>query len=122
MRDLLRAHADRGGTVLLSSHLLHEIEVIADDIVVIGQGRVAARGTKSRGALTAAGVTFIQDRTSSTLRVDADPKLVGVSSDPPIPEHPAEPASITPATPPHANKRSTMSAQTTIRRLMNDRG
>ena len=36
MRDLLRAFADRGGTVLLSSHLLHEIEVIADDIVVIG--------------------------------------------------------------------------------------
>src|SRR5919206_3806583 len=31
MRDLLRGYADRGGTVLLSSHLLHEIEVIADD-------------------------------------------------------------------------------------------
>ena len=35
MRDLLRGHAERGGTVLLSSHLLHEIEVIADDIVVM---------------------------------------------------------------------------------------
>jgi ABC-2 type transport system ATP-binding protein len=46
MRDLLRDHAQRGGTVLLSSHLLHEIEVIADDIVVIGQGRVVAQGTK----------------------------------------------------------------------------
>src|SRR4051794_37503279 len=31
MRDLLRDYADRGGTVLLSSHLLHEIEVVADD-------------------------------------------------------------------------------------------
>ncbi|HOT58022.1 MAG TPA: ATP-binding cassette domain-containing protein, partial [Ornithinibacter sp.] len=38
MRDLLRGYADRGGTVLLSSHLLHEIEVIADDLVVIGNG------------------------------------------------------------------------------------
>ncbi|MGH3336790.1 MAG: ATP-binding cassette domain-containing protein, partial [Nocardioides sp.] len=38
MRDLLRDFADQGGTVLLSSHLLHEIEVIADDLVVIGQG------------------------------------------------------------------------------------
>src|SRR5690606_17489693 len=47
MRDLLRGFADRGGTVLLSSHLLHEIEVIADDIVVIGQGRIVAQGTKS---------------------------------------------------------------------------
>ncbi len=47
MRDLLRGYADHGGTVLLSSHLLHEIEVIADDIVVIGQGRIVAQGTKA---------------------------------------------------------------------------
>ncbi len=46
MRDLLRDYADRGGTVLLSSHLLHEIEVIADDLVVIGHGRIVAQGTK----------------------------------------------------------------------------
>lgn len=46
MRDLLRDFADQGGTVLLSSHLLHEIEVIADDIVVIGNGRIVAQGTK----------------------------------------------------------------------------
>jgi ABC-2 type transport system ATP-binding protein len=54
MRDLLRGHADRGGTVLLSSHLLHEIEVIADDLVVIGNGRVVAQGAKSE-LLRAAG-------------------------------------------------------------------
>ncbi len=46
MRDLLRGYADRGATVLLSSHLLHEIEVVADDLVVIGQGRVVAAGSK----------------------------------------------------------------------------
>jgi len=46
MRDLLRGFADEGGTVLLSSHLLHEIEVIADDLVVIGNGRIVAQGTK----------------------------------------------------------------------------
>ena len=46
MRDLLRGHADRGGTVLLSSHLLHEIEVIADDIVMIGNGRIVSQGAK----------------------------------------------------------------------------
>ncbi|NPC95636.1 ABC transporter ATP-binding protein [Nocardioides sp. zg-DK7169] len=54
MRDLLRGYADRGGTVLLSSHLLHEIEVIADDIVVIGHGRIVAQGTKAE-LLAAAG-------------------------------------------------------------------
>lgn len=47
MRDLLRGFADEGGTVLLSSHLLHEIEVIADDLVVIGNGRIVAQGSKS---------------------------------------------------------------------------
>jgi ABC-2 type transport system ATP-binding protein len=47
MRDLLRGYADRGGTVLLSSHLLHEIEVIADDIVMIGLGRIVSLGTKT---------------------------------------------------------------------------
>ena len=46
MRGLLRDFADRGGTVLLSSHLLHEIEVVADDLVVIGNGRIVAQGAK----------------------------------------------------------------------------
>ena len=54
MRDLLRGFANQGGTVLLSSHLLHEIEVIADDLVVIGNGRIVAAGTKS-DLLAAAG-------------------------------------------------------------------
>jgi ABC-2 type transport system ATP-binding protein len=46
MRSLLRAFADRGGTVLLSSHLLHEIQIIADDLVVIGRGQIVADGPK----------------------------------------------------------------------------
>jgi ABC-2 type transport system ATP-binding protein len=46
MRGLLRDFADRGGTVLLSSHLLREIEAIADHLVVIGNGRIAADGSK----------------------------------------------------------------------------
>ena len=47
MRGLLREYADQGGTVLLSSHLLHEVEVIADDLLVIGGGRIVARGSKA---------------------------------------------------------------------------
>ncbi|MFW0787285.1 ATP-binding cassette domain-containing protein [Gordonia sp. CPCC 206044] len=46
MRSLLRDYAGRGGTVLLSSHLLHEIEIVADEILVIGHGRIVAQGTK----------------------------------------------------------------------------
>ena len=94
MRDLLRDYANRGGTVLLSSHLLHEIEVIADDIVVIGNGRIVASGTKTEllqaagtvvrtpdgaglaRALHAAGVTATPSG-DGALRTDADPALVG---------------------------------------------
>jgi ABC-2 type transport system ATP-binding protein len=46
IRDLLRGFADEGGTVFLSSHLLNEIERVADDIIVIGKGRIVAHGTK----------------------------------------------------------------------------
>jgi ABC-2 type transport system ATP-binding protein len=44
MRGLLRDFADRGGTVLLSSHLLGEVQAIADRIVIIGAGRIVAQG------------------------------------------------------------------------------
>jgi ABC-2 type transport system ATP-binding protein len=47
MRGLLRDFADRGGTVLLSSHLLREVEAVADQLVVIGAGRIVARGDKN---------------------------------------------------------------------------
>jgi len=65
MRDLLRSYADQGGTVLLSSHLLHEIEVIADDLVVIGNGRIVAQGTKAE-LLQAAG-TVVRSASSAAL-------------------------------------------------------
>jgi ABC-2 type transport system ATP-binding protein len=44
MRRLLRDFADRGGTVLLSSHLLHEVQATADHLVVISRGAVVASG------------------------------------------------------------------------------
>jgi ABC-2 type transport system ATP-binding protein len=45
MRGLLADFAERGGTVLLSSHLLHEVEAIADRIVIISGGRIVGEGT-----------------------------------------------------------------------------
>jgi ABC-2 type transport system ATP-binding protein len=47
MRGLLRGFADRGGTVLLSSHLLAEVEVVADRMIIIGDGRIQAQGTRA---------------------------------------------------------------------------
>jgi ABC-2 type transport system ATP-binding protein len=45
MRQFMRQFADNGGTVFLSSHLLAEVAAIADDLVVINRGRLAAAGT-----------------------------------------------------------------------------
>jgi ABC-2 type transport system ATP-binding protein len=58
MRGLLRDFAADGGTVLLSSHLLHEVEMIADDMVLIGRGRIVAQGTKQELLRTAG--TFVR--------------------------------------------------------------
>jgi ABC-2 type transport system ATP-binding protein len=44
MRELLRDFADRGGTVLLSSHLLHEVQATVDHLIVISRGTVVASG------------------------------------------------------------------------------
>jgi ABC-2 type transport system ATP-binding protein len=42
MRMLLRAQADEGRAVLVSSHLMSELEDSADHLVVIGKGRLVA--------------------------------------------------------------------------------
>jgi ABC-2 type transport system ATP-binding protein len=93
MRGMLRTFARQGGTVLLSSHLLHEVEMIADDMVLIGNGRIVAQGTKEellrtsgtlvkavevealRDALAEAGYPVTAD--VAHLHVEADPVQVG---------------------------------------------
>jgi ABC-2 type transport system ATP-binding protein len=95
MRGLLKGYAERGGTVLLSSHLLHEVEMIADEMILIGRGRIVAQGDKKtlmdgRGtgtlvtaldnqqlsqALEAAGHTVAA--AGDGFRVDAQPVDVG---------------------------------------------
>jgi len=45
VRRMLADLAAAGRTVFLSSHLMSELSLIADDLVVIGQGRLLAAGT-----------------------------------------------------------------------------
>ena len=63
MRGLLKGYADRGGTVLLSSHLLHEVEMIADEMILIGRGKIVAQGDKR---------TLLAERGNSTHVVALD--------------------------------------------------
>ncbi len=45
LRSYLRGYADQGGAVLVSSHLIAELSLFADDLVVIGGGRLLAAAT-----------------------------------------------------------------------------
>src|SRR3954454_24937493 len=47
MSRLLPAFTDRGGTVMLSSLLLAEVEAVADRMMIIGGGRIQAQGTRA---------------------------------------------------------------------------
>ena len=45
IRDLMKSLATEGRTVLVSSHLMSEMELTADQLIVIGQGRLLADTT-----------------------------------------------------------------------------
>lgn len=42
LRQFLKAYADQGNAVFVSSHLLSEMSLMADDLVVIGKGKLIA--------------------------------------------------------------------------------
>jgi ABC-2 type transport system ATP-binding protein len=48
MRSFLRRFADDGGTVLISSHVLGELQQLIDHVVLIDHGRVIWNGTRSQ--------------------------------------------------------------------------
>jgi ABC-2 type transport system ATP-binding protein len=95
MRGLLRDFAEGGGTVLLSSHLLHEVEEVADRLVVISGGRIVARGAVTellatagvrvraeepaalRRALAAAGIAARPAPEGDALLAESEPAAVG---------------------------------------------
>jgi ABC-2 type transport system ATP-binding protein len=44
LRGFLRSYADAGNTVLISSHLLSEVQQTVDDVVIIARGRLRLQG------------------------------------------------------------------------------
>jgi ABC-2 type transport system ATP-binding protein len=62
MRDLLKSLADDGRTVLVSSHLLSEMEILADDLVILAAGKLVRQGTVS-DIIDSMGTTQMRVRT-----------------------------------------------------------
>ena len=63
MRDLLKALAAEGRTVLVSSHLLGEMQQLADDVVIIAAGRLIRQGPVTEVLGSMAGMTQVRVRT-----------------------------------------------------------
>ncbi|WP_144122604.1 ABC transporter ATP-binding protein [Catellatospora sichuanensis] len=59
MRDLLKSLADEGRTVLVSSHLLSEMELLADDVVIIAAGKLVQQGTVAEVIDSAGGAQML---------------------------------------------------------------
>ena len=81
IRVLLRALADGGTTIFVSSHLLAEVEAMCDRVGVMAQGRLVAEGRPStlRGAVDRVRVEV--DRVALAARIAAG--VAGVSLDRP---------------------------------------
>ena len=98
LRDFLRHYAGRGNVVFVSSHLLSEMQLMADHLVVIAKGRMVAdeslasfvaRSTRNdvlvrtgerdrlAEALSAAGLESVREGEDGLAVVTADTDLVG---------------------------------------------
>jgi ABC-2 type transport system ATP-binding protein len=72
LKDLLRGFRDEGRTVLISSHLLAELEDLVDDLVVIARGRIIGSGSAT------AFIDRFQTQTISVLSDKPEPLCAAV--------------------------------------------
>jgi ABC-2 type transport system ATP-binding protein len=79
MRGLLRSLAGEGRAVLVSSHLMSELEDVADHLVVTGRGRVLA-DTSTRDLLAAASGDRVTLRTMAPDRAAAALRRAGATA------------------------------------------
>jgi ABC-2 type transport system ATP-binding protein len=95
LRGFLRTYAGNGGTVLISSHLLQELQSFADRTVIIDRGRIVSEGDISgiydqavaevstpdparlQTALERRNIAAVPGRLPGSLTVQATPEQVG---------------------------------------------
>jgi ABC-2 type transport system ATP-binding protein len=68
LRDLLRALAERDRTILVSSHVLTEVELIADEVVIIHRGKFVAHAPTAEIAARATGAVRVRSPQIDRLR------------------------------------------------------
>ena len=90
LRSFLRALASSGKTILVSSHMLQEVEQTVDEVVIISNGRLVKQGTMSElhGSATSLVRTSDPARMAGALRVSdvlatpgTEPGTLNVESD-----------------------------------------
>jgi sodium transport system ATP-binding protein len=70
LRTLLRQLRDAGHCVLFSSHVMHEVSELCDEVIVIAEGTVIAAGTPEQ----------IRERTGTAVLEDAFVQLIGAAA------------------------------------------
>lgn len=82
-RDLIREFVDEGRSVFISSHILGEVQKIADDVAIIQRGKMVAFGSVDE--LVSAGKQKIYARTSDARKaasyIDGSPGIGSVTAD-----------------------------------------
>ena len=82
LRDLLRRLAAEGRTVLVSSHLLAEMEQLADDVVIIAAGRLVRQGPVDEVVGSMTGLARTRVRTPQADELTAALARVEATADP----------------------------------------
>jgi ABC-2 type transport system ATP-binding protein len=78
-RRLLRSLAAEGRTVLISSHLLSEMQILADDVVIIAAGRLVAQGPIHQVVGAAPGAGQVRVRTPQIGALEAAVAAIGAT-------------------------------------------
>src|SRR5690349_9751675 len=86
MREFLQKLAAEGRTVLVSSHLLSEMQALADDVVIVAAGRLVRQGTVGDVLASMAGNAQIQVATPDPQRLATALAAIGASVRPAGPD------------------------------------
>jgi ABC-2 type transport system ATP-binding protein len=80
LRELLQSLAGEGRTILISSHVLAEVEQIADEVVIIHRGKFVEHATTAELAARAAGGIRVRSPQADRLRTVLEQAGIKVSA------------------------------------------